>query len=77
VLNFAFETSELDLPRRLFVPLAMATAPALEVHRQGLHGRGLRGILQHRERGSILAGEVGVERAAYVLKNVRKELLGE
>jgi hypothetical protein len=38
---------------------------------------GFEGILSIENEDPILAGEVGVERAAYVLKNVRKELLGE
>lgn len=38
---------------------------------------GFRGILSIENEDSILPGEVGVERAAYVLKNVRAELLGE
>jgi sugar phosphate isomerase/epimerase len=35
------------------------------------------GILSIENEDPILTGEVGVERAAYVLKNVRKEILGE
>jgi sugar phosphate isomerase/epimerase len=34
------------------------------------------GILSIENEDPILTGEVGVERAAYVLKNVRKEILG-
>ena len=34
------------------------------------------GILSIENEDPILAGEVGVERAAYVLKNVRNEILG-
>jgi sugar phosphate isomerase/epimerase len=33
------------------------------------------GILSIENEDPILPGEVGVERAAYVLKNVRKEIL--
>jgi sugar phosphate isomerase/epimerase len=38
---------------------------------------GYEGILSIENEDLILSGEVGVERAAYVLKNVRSELLGE
>jgi sugar phosphate isomerase/epimerase len=38
---------------------------------------GYQGILSIENEDPILPGEVGVERAAYVLKNVRAELLGE
>jgi hypothetical protein len=34
------------------------------------------GILSIENEDPILSGEVGVERAAYVLKNVRDEILG-
>jgi sugar phosphate isomerase/epimerase len=37
---------------------------------------GYEGILSIENEDPILPGEVGVERAAYVLKNVRNELLG-
>lgn len=37
---------------------------------------GFQGIMSIENEDSILPGEVGVERAAYVLKNVRAELLG-
>ena len=35
------------------------------------------GILSIENEDPILPGPVGVERAAYVLKNVRQEILGE
>jgi hypothetical protein len=38
---------------------------------------GFEGILSIENEDPILSGEVGVERAAYVLKNVRAELLGD
>jgi sugar phosphate isomerase/epimerase len=38
---------------------------------------GYEGILSIENEDLILSGEVGVERAAYLLKNVRSELLGE
>ena len=38
---------------------------------------GYQGILSIENEDPILPGEVGVERAAYVLKNIRAELLGE
>ena len=34
------------------------------------------GILSIENEDPILSGEVGVERAAYVLKNIRNEILG-
>ena len=37
---------------------------------------GYEGMLSIENEDPILSGEVGVERAAYVLKNVRSELLG-
>ena len=37
---------------------------------------GYEGILSIENEDPILSGEVGVERAAYVLKNVRSEILG-
>jgi sugar phosphate isomerase/epimerase len=37
---------------------------------------GYEGILSIENEDPILTGEVGVERAAYVLKNVRAEILG-
>jgi sugar phosphate isomerase/epimerase len=37
---------------------------------------GYEGILSIENEDPILSGPVGVERAAYVLKNVRNELLG-
>jgi sugar phosphate isomerase/epimerase len=36
---------------------------------------GFQGIMSIENEDPILSGEVGVERAAYVLKNVREELL--
>jgi len=38
---------------------------------------GYEGMLSIENEDPILSGEVGVERAAYVLKNIRKELIGE
>jgi len=35
------------------------------------------GILSIENEDPILTGEVGVERATYVLKNIRKEILDE
>jgi hypothetical protein len=37
---------------------------------------GYEGMISIENEDPILAGEVGVERAAYVLKNVRNEILG-
>jgi len=38
---------------------------------------GTKGLLSIENEDPILSGEVGVERAVYVLKNIRRELIGE
>ncbi len=78
VLNFAFETSELDLASETFRAVGYGHSASLwKSIVKAYMDIGFEGILSIENEDPILAGEVGVERAAYVLKNVRKELLGE
>src|SRR5712671_1786646 len=78
VLNFAFETSELDLASETFRAVGYGHSASLwKSIIKAYMDIGFEGILSIENEDPILAGEVGVERAAYVLKNVRKEILGE
>lgn len=78
VLNFAFETKELDLASETFRAVGYGHSASLwKSVVKAYMDVGYEGILSIENEDPILAGEVGVERAAYVLKNVRKELLGE
>jgi sugar phosphate isomerase/epimerase len=78
VLNFAFETSELDSASETFRAVGYGHSASLwKSVIKAYMDIGFEGILSIENEDPILAGEVGVERAAYVLKNVRKELLGE
>jgi len=78
VLNFAFETNELDLASETFRAVGYGHGAGLwKSIVKAYMDVGFEGILSIENEDPILAGEVGVERAAYVLKNVRKELLGE
>ncbi len=77
VLNFAFETKDLPLASETF--RAVGYGHGAELWKQIIQAYmdiGFEGILSIENEDPILAGEVGVERAAYVLKNVRNELLG-
>jgi sugar phosphate isomerase/epimerase len=77
VLNFAFETQDLPLASETF--RAVGYGHGAELWKQIIQAYmdiGFEGILSIENEDPILAGEVGVERAAYVLKNVRNELLG-
>jgi sugar phosphate isomerase/epimerase len=77
VLNFAFETSDLPLASETF--RAVGYGHGAELWKSIIKAYmdiGYQGILSIENEDPILAGEVGVERAAYVLKNVRNELLG-
>ena len=77
VLNFAFETQDLPLASETF--RAVGYGHGAELWKQIIQAYmdiGFEGILSIENEDPILAGEVGVERAAYVLKNVRAELLG-
>jgi sugar phosphate isomerase/epimerase len=77
VLNFAFETSDLDLASETFRAVGYGHGAGLwKSIIKAYMDVGYDGILSIENEDPILAGEVGVERAAYVLKNVRNELLG-
>ena len=77
VLNFAFEKSELQQASETFraVGYGHSANTWKEIVRAYMEV-GYKGILSIENEDPILTGEVGVERAAYVLKNVRAELLG-
>jgi sugar phosphate isomerase/epimerase len=78
VLNFAFETSELDSASETFRAVGYGHSASLwKSIVKAYMDIGFEGIMSIENEDPILAGEVGVERAVYVLKNVRKELLGE
>ena len=78
VLNFAFETSDLEQASETFRAVGYGHSASLwKSVIKAYMDVGFEGILSIENEDPILAGEVGVERAAYVLKNVRKELLGE
>jgi sugar phosphate isomerase/epimerase len=76
VLNFAFETTDLDLASETFRAVGYGHSASLwKSVIKAYMEVGYDGILSIENEDPILAGEVGVERAAYVLKNVRNELL--
>jgi sugar phosphate isomerase/epimerase len=78
VLNFAFEAVELPQASEIFRAVGYGHSAVLwkEVVKAYMDV-GFEGILSIENEDPILSGEVGVERAAYVLKNVRAELLGD
>jgi sugar phosphate isomerase/epimerase len=77
VLNFAFETTDLDLASETFRAVGYGHSASLwKSVIKAYMDVGYDGILSIENEDPILAGEVGVERAAYVLKNVRNEFLG-
>jgi sugar phosphate isomerase/epimerase len=77
VLNFAFETKDLDSASETFRAVGYGHSASLwKAVMKAYMDIGYEGILSIENEDPILAGEVGVERAAYVLKNVRNELLG-
>ena len=76
VLNFAFETSDLGMASETFRAVGYGHSASLwKSVVQAYMDVGYEGILSIENEDPILSGEVGVERAAYVLKNVRKEIL--
>jgi sugar phosphate isomerase/epimerase len=77
VLNFAFEPAELAQASETFraVGYGHGANTWKEIVRAYMDV-GYQGILSIENEDPILPGEVGVERAAYVLKNVRNEILG-
>jgi len=78
VLNFASEANELAEASDTFRAVGYGHSASLwKSVVQAYMDVGYEGILSIENEDPILTGEVGVERAAYVLKNVRKEILGE
>jgi sugar phosphate isomerase/epimerase len=77
VLNFAFEKSDLDSASETFRAVGYGHSASLwKSIIKAYMEVGYEGILSIENEDPILTGEVGVERAAYVLKNVRNEILG-
>ena len=78
VLNFASEANELAEASDTFRAVGYGHSATLwKAVVQAYMDIGYDGILSIENEDPILPGEIGVERAAYVLKNVRKEILGE
>jgi sugar phosphate isomerase/epimerase len=77
VLNFAFDKSQLAQASETFraVGYGHSAGTWKEIVRAYMEV-GYPGIFSVENEDPILSGEVGVERALYVLKNVRNELLG-
>lgn len=78
VLNFAFEPK--DIPQASANFRAVGYGHGAELWKEIIQAYmdiGYEGILSIENEDPILSGEVGVERAAYVLKNVRAELLAQ
>ena len=77
VLNFAFETSDLANASATFRAVGYGHgASTWKAIIQAYMDIGYEGILSIENEDPILPGPVGVERAAYVLKNIRNEILG-
>jgi sugar phosphate isomerase/epimerase len=77
VLNFAFDKNDLNSASENFRAVGYGHGASLwKSIVKAYMGIGYEGILSIENEDPILPGEVGVERAAYVLKNVRAELLG-
>src|ERR671923_434517 len=77
VLNFVFETNELDTASETFRAVGYGHGAGLwKSIIKAYMDVGYEGILSIENEDPILPGEVGVERAVYVLKNVRNEILG-
>jgi sugar phosphate isomerase/epimerase len=78
VLNFAFETKDLPMASETFRAVGYGDgANAWKEIMRAYMEVGYDGIFSVENEDPILPGEVGVQRALYVLKNVRSELLGE
>jgi sugar phosphate isomerase/epimerase len=77
VLNFAFEKNELSQASETFraVGYGHGAGTWKEIMLAYMEV-GYQGIFSVENEDPILSGEVGVERALYVLKNVRNEILG-
>ncbi len=77
VLNFVFESGDLPMASDAFRAVGYGhSASTWKSIVQAYMDVGYEGILSIENEDPILTGEVGVERAAYVLKNVRNEILG-
>jgi sugar phosphate isomerase/epimerase len=77
VLNFVFEKQDLPLASDAFRAVGYGhSASTWKAILQAYMDIDYEGILSIENEDPILSGEVGVERAAYVLKNVRSEILG-
>ncbi len=78
VLNFVFEKQDLKTASDAFRAVGYGHSASLwKAVVQAYMDVGYEGILSVENEDPILSGEVGVERALYVLKNVREELLTE
>jgi len=78
VLNFASEKEELEKASDTFRAVGYGhSASVWKSILQAYMDVDFEGILSIENEDPILTGEVGVERAAYVLKNVRQEILSE
>jgi len=77
VLNFAFDKPDLPMASETFRAVGYGHGASLwkDVIRAYMDV-GYQGILSVENEDPILPGEVGVERALYVLKNVRNEIMG-
>jgi len=76
VLNFSFATSELPQASEIFRAVGYGhSATTWKEIVKAYMDVGYEGILSIENEDPILPGETGVERAVYVLKNVRDELL--
>ena len=77
VLNFSFEANDLALASETFRAVGYGHgANQWKAIIQAYMAVGYEGILSIENEDPILPGPVGVERAAYVLKNIRNEILG-
>jgi sugar phosphate isomerase/epimerase len=78
VLNFSFDKDDLDQASDTFRAVGYGHSASLwKSVLQAYMDIDYEGILSIENEDPILSGEVGVERAAYLLKNIRKEILGE
>jgi sugar phosphate isomerase/epimerase len=77
VLNFVFEKEDLPKASDAFRAVGYGHgASTWKAIVQAYMDIDYQGILSIENEDPILSGEVGVERAAYVLKNIRNEILG-
>jgi len=78
VLNFAFETNELPQASETFRAVGYGhSAGTWKEIVKAYMDVNYQGILSIENEDPILPGQVGVQRALYVLKNVREELLAD